>query len=104
MHLVLANGSFNLMPRKEQAMAEIHRILKPGGYLVLADLALVGKVETINEGFEDAWSWCVAGALSADEYNDLLESEGFFWWELKVKCDYGSLAAFHLLGQKRQRD
>ena len=103
-HLVLANGSFNLMPHKEQAVAEMHRILKPGGYLVLADLVLVGEVETITEGFEDAWSWCVAGALSAGEYNDLLESEGFFWWELNPKCDYGPLAAVHLLAQKRQRD
>ena len=99
-HLVLANGSFNLMPHKEQAMAEIHRILKPGGYLVLADLVLVGKVDNITEGFEDAWSWCVAGALSAGEYDDLLESEGFSWWELDIKCDYGPLAAAHLLVQK----
>ena len=103
-HLVLANGSFNLMPHKERAVAEMHRILKPGGYLVLADLVLVGEVETITEGFEDAWCWCVAGALSANEYHNLLESEGFSWWELNFTCDYGPLAAVHLLAQKRQLD
>lgn len=103
-HLVIANGSFNLMPHKEQALAEIYRVLKPGGFLALADLVLTGDLEPVTEGFEDAWSWCVAGALSADEYDDLLESEGFSWWELDVKCDYGPLAAAHLLVQKRTRN
>jgi arsenite methyltransferase len=102
--LVLANGSFNLMPDKEQALAEIWRILRPGGYLALADLIVVGEMEPIMEGFEDAWSWCVAGALSAGEYGVLLKSKGFSWWELKEKGNYGPLAAAHLLAQKRRGD
>jgi SAM-dependent methyltransferase len=100
-HLVAANGSFNLMPNKEQALGEIFRVLKPGGYLALADLILVGQMEAITAGFEDAWSWCVAGALSAGEYEGLLRSNGFSWWKLKEKGNYGPLAAAHLLAQKR---
>jgi SAM-dependent methyltransferase len=102
--LVIANGSFNLMPHKRQALAEIWRILRPGGYLALADLIVVGEIEPITQGFEDAWSWCVAGALSAGEYDTLLKSKGFSWWELKEKGNYGPLAAVHLLAQKRRRD
>ena len=102
--LVLANGSFNLMPHKGQALAEICRILRSGGYLALADFIVDGEMEPITEGFEDAWSWCVAGALSADEYDVLLKSEGFSWWELKVQGNYGSLAAVHLLARKRGKD
>ena len=99
-HLAIANGSFNLMPNKEQALAEIYRVLKPGGYLALADLILVGEMEPITDGFEDAWSWCVAGALSAREYDSLLKAVGFSWWELKEKSNYGPLAAAHLLARK----
>jgi ubiquinone/menaquinone biosynthesis C-methylase UbiE len=102
--LVIANGSFNLMPHKDQALAEICRILRPGGYLALADLIVVGEIEPITEGFEDAWSWCVAGALSADEYDVLLKSEGFSWWKLKEKGNYGPLAAAHLLARKGGND
>ena len=98
--LVIANGSFNLLPDKEQALAEVWRILKPGGYLTLADLIVVGEMEPITEGFEDAWSWCIAGALSADEYDVLLKSKGFSWWELKEKGNYGPLAAAHVLARK----
>jgi ubiquinone/menaquinone biosynthesis C-methylase UbiE len=48
--LVIANGSFNLMPHKGQALAEIWRILKPGGYLALADLIVVGEMEPLSLG------------------------------------------------------
>ena len=98
--LVTANGSFNLMPHKEQALKEIHRVLKPGGHLSLADLVAVGEMEPIVEGFEESWSWCVAGALTAGEYDFLMQSAGFSWWELKEKNRYGPLAAAHMLAQK----
>lgn len=99
-HLIIANGSFNLVPEKEQALAEISRILKPGAYLALADLIVVGEMESITDGVEDAWSWCVAGALSASEYDILLESSGFSWWQLKKKSDFGPLAAAHVIARK----
>ncbi len=99
-HLVIANGSFNLMPEKEKALAEIYRILKPGGYVALADLIRVGKLEPIADDLEEAWAWCVAGALSAFEYDTLLPSGGFSWWELRPSYMYGPLASAHLLARK----
>ena len=99
-HLIIANGSFNLMPRKEQALTEIYRVLKPGGCIALADLLLVGEMEPITDGLEDAWSWCVAGALSASDYDILLDSSGFSWWRLSTKCDYGPLAVAHVIARK----
>jgi arsenite methyltransferase len=100
--LVTANGSFNLLPHKERALTEINRVLKPGGYLSMADLIAVGEIEPIVEGFEEAWSWCVAGALSVSEYDLLMESKGFSWWRLKEKSNYGPLAAAHLLARKSE--
>ena len=102
--LVIANGSFNLMPHKQQVLSEINRVLKPGGYLSLTDLVAVGEVEPIVEGIEEAWSWCVAGALTAGEYDLLMPSTGFPRWELKKKSDFGSLAAARLLARKAPRE
>jgi SAM-dependent methyltransferase len=102
--LVMANGSFNLLPHKEQALTEINRVLKPGGYLSLADLIAVGEIEPIVEGFEEAWTWCVAGALSVSDYDLLMKSKGFSWWKLKEKSSYGPLTAAHLLARKSSRD
>jgi len=102
-HLVIANGSFNLMPKKKQALAEIYRVLKPGGYFALADLVLVGKMEPITAGFEDAWAWCVAGALSDDDYDILLPSIGFSWWQVSIKSSYGPLASAHVIARRHLR-
>ena len=37
--VAISNGVINLCPDKKKAMAEIYRILKPGGYLQFADIA-----------------------------------------------------------------
>jgi arsenite methyltransferase len=42
--VVVTNGVINLCPDKENVLAEIHRILKPGGRLQAADMALVEGV------------------------------------------------------------
>ncbi len=100
--LTIANGSFNLIPQKEQALVEINRILKPGGYLAMADLVRVGKIESMPSSDEDAWAWCVAGALSTNEYDTLLRSTGFSWWRVSMKSSYGPLASAHVLARKHQ--
>jgi SAM-dependent methyltransferase len=101
-HLTIANGSFNLIPQKEQALVEIHRILKPGGYLAIADLIRTGKTEPMTDSDEDAWVWCVGGALSTSEYDTLLRSTGFPWWRVSIKSSYGPLASAHVLARKHQ--
>jgi len=38
--VVISNGVLNLVPEKERGFQEIHRVLRPGGRLQLADIAL----------------------------------------------------------------
>jgi len=43
--VVISNGVINLIPDKEAVLAEIHRVLKPGGRLMVADQIAVGSVQ-----------------------------------------------------------
>ncbi len=42
--VVVSNGVINLCPNKEKVLAELHRVLKPGGRLQVADMSLVDGV------------------------------------------------------------
>jgi arsenite methyltransferase len=41
--VVISNGVLNLVPEKERAIAEIARVLKPGGRVQIADI-IIGEV------------------------------------------------------------
>jgi arsenite methyltransferase len=97
--LAFANGSFNLLPGKEHFLAEVHRVLVPGGTLIVTDLVRVGKLGILGE-VEDAWPWCVAGALSPGEYDQLLAGTGFSRWQLRLTHEYGPLAGALLVAHK----
>jgi arsenite methyltransferase len=43
-HVVISNGVFNLIPNKVGALAELLRVLKPEGRLLLADQVLTGEL------------------------------------------------------------
>jgi len=46
--VVMSNGVINLCADKEQAFAEIWRVLRPGGHLQFADIANGAPVDTFG--------------------------------------------------------
>ena len=53
--VVISNGVLNLVPEKSAAIAEIRRVLKPGGRLQIADIAL--GVELPEDARQDIDLW-----------------------------------------------
>jgi SAM-dependent methyltransferase len=54
--LLLSNGVFNLVLRKRQALAEAHRVLRPGGRLQIADQILEDETP-LQVGLAQPTSW-----------------------------------------------
>jgi len=74
--VVISNGAVNLAPDKARVFREIHRILRPGGRLQLADMV---RRDTCCEAItkDGSWADCVAGTLPPEQYVELLQAAGF---------------------------
>jgi len=54
--VVISNGVINLSPRKSRVIAEIRRVLKPGGRLCVADLTVENELPPEVMNNEAAWA------------------------------------------------
>ncbi|KAF5369636.1 hypothetical protein D9615_010242 [Tricholomella constricta] len=76
---VLSNCVINLLPQggKEGLLKEVHRILKPGGRIVLDDI--IAKQPLSEEIRNDLTSYvnCISGSIQVEEYRTLLQNAGF---------------------------
>jgi len=75
--VVISNCVLNLVPDKDLAFREIHRVLKPGGRLAVADMAWETEpTESIRHDMV-ALVGCIGGALVLDDYVSRLKRAGF---------------------------
>lgn len=91
--VVTSNGVLNLVPDKPRAIAEIYRVLKPGGRLQLADIALARPVAARFQQDPQLWAECVVGAVDEDRYLQMLRAAGFERIEAIAHLDYFSLSS-----------
>lgn len=75
--LVISNGVLNLVPDKAAALAEMRRVLRPGGRLQIADIVLGRPVSDDARQDVSLWTGCIAGGLSRAELANLVVDAGF---------------------------
>lgn len=54
--VIISNGAFNLAPDKERILQEMHRVLKPGGRLQIADILVQKEVPESARRKIDLWT------------------------------------------------
>ena len=77
MDKILSNCVLNLVPDKKKSFSEIFRVLRPGGNFCISDVVTVGKLPESLLQSAEMYAGCVAGAISREEYLDLIEDSGF---------------------------
>ncbi len=88
---ITSNCVINLVPDKSRVFAEIHRVLKPGGRLVVSDVMLDGELPEVITRDVMAYVGCVSGAIQREEYLAMLGAAGL--GEIEVIKDVDFLAS-----------
>lgn len=75
--VIVSNCVINLSTDKSRAVSEAFRVLKPGGRFAVSDVVVRGEVpEGVRRSME-LWVGCIAGALTEEQYRELLQEAGF---------------------------
>jgi SAM-dependent methyltransferase len=85
---VTSNCVINLVPDKRTVFAEIARVLRPGGRVVISDIVLDGALPEAIAKDVYAWCGCVAGADRRDDYFAKVTAAGLAQVEVLKDTDY----------------
>ncbi len=74
--LIISNCVINLSPDKKQVFAEISRVLKNNGKVMISDIVLLKPLPESILKSSEAYTSCIAGAILKDEYIELMKHAG----------------------------
>ena len=86
--VVISNCVINLSGDKDRVLAEAFRVLRPDGRFAVSDIVLRGDLPPTVLSSLEAWSACVAGALTEEEYRTKLVAAGFADVDVEVTHVY----------------
>ena len=90
---VTSNCVINLVPDKGKVFAEVARVLRPGGRLVISDIVLDGPLPESVTSDVFAYVGCVSGAMEREPYFGLLREAGLTEIEVLRDVDYLATAS-----------
>jgi len=96
---VISNCVINLSPEKDKVFAEIARVLKPGGRMLVSDIVVESLPDRLRED-PGLYSSCIAGAISETEYLAGLRRAGLAEVEVRERIVYNAVQLEALIGSE----
>ena len=87
---VISNCVINLAPDKDIVFREVHRVLKPGGKLLVSDIVANHLPQWLRSTISN-WANCISGALPEDQYLDSIRQAGLEEVQVRSKSPYAKI-------------
>ena len=89
---VISNGVINLCPDKGKVFAEVARLLKPKGRMVIADIVTEKQLPDNVVCNSTLWAACIGGASQQDDYSNAIRQAGMEVLYVKTNDAYGFIS------------
>jgi SAM-dependent methyltransferase len=96
---VISNCVINLSPEKDKVFAEIARVLKPGGRMLVSDIVVDDLPDWVRRSAA-LYSACVSGAIPEADYLAGLRAAGLIDVAVRERMDYDKAAIAALVASE----
>jgi SAM-dependent methyltransferase len=101
--VVISNCVINLSADKPAVLLEAARVLRPGGRFAVSDVIADPDMDERTRSDMAAWTGCIAGALTEDEFRQALADAGFEQIEIRETHRVHEHAAAAIIRARKPR-